>query len=112
MIMLLRQCADRNDSQDSGGTGVQCRPHRHDRRSFRCNRDDLEHAGMHVIKQMAVERPIAFLIRGQIEGCTATRLHDHDVLVWLEASRRAVDQFEEQAVQDGSGAPSWCCSPA
>src|SRR3546814_6740245 len=54
---------------------------------------------MHVIEQVAVEGPVALLVRGKVEGSAASWLHDHRMLLWLPVRRRAVDQFEEMAVQ-------------
>src|SRR3546814_9710804 len=54
---------------------------------------------MHVIEQVAVEGPVALLVGGKVEGSAASWLHDHRMLLWLPVRRRAVDQFEEMAVQ-------------
>src|SRR3546814_3434177 len=39
------------------------------------------------------------LVGGKVEGSAASWLHDHRMLLWLPVRRRAVDQFEEMAVQ-------------
>ena len=66
---------------------------------------------MHVIEQMAVEGPVAFLVGGEVEGGAAAGLDDYRVLLrlaigGLEALRPGCDPGLD-AVCDGilTGAP-------
>ena len=63
----------------------------------RPDRDDPHHAGMHVVEQVAVERPVAGRVGGQVEVDVAAGQDPHRVLERL-VRRIAVDHLEEMAV--------------
>src|SRR3546814_7620678 len=66
--------------------------------SPRTDADDAHHPGVHMVEQMAMERPIADCIGGEIEARGAPRLDKHRML-----ARRAIalprDQFEKMTVK-------------
>src|SRR3546814_4809339 len=67
------------------------------RLSLRSHAHDPHHAGLHVIEQMAVERPIADRISGKIPSHLTARLDDYRLFA-RSVITMAGDEFEEMAV--------------
>src|SRR3546814_6327992 len=73
------------------------------RASLRANAYDAHHSGVHMVEKVAVERPIAERVGGEIEGRDPARLDQHRML-----ARRAIalarHQLEKMAVEMDGGA--------
>src|SRR3546814_10577979 len=69
------------------------------RASLRANAYDAHHSGVHMVEKVAVERPIAERVGGEIEGRDPARLDQHRML-----ARRAIalarHQLEKMAVEE------------
>ena len=66
---------------------------------LRAHRHDLHHAGVHVVEKVAVERPVADRVGGQVEGDGCRRGRRLTVCLRGAWSPWPRHQFEEMAVQ-------------
>src|SRR3546814_9542875 len=68
------------------------------RASLRANAYDAHHSGVHMVEKVAVERPIAERVGGEIEGRDPARLDQHRMLA-RPALALARHQLEKMAVE-------------
>ena len=59
--------------------------------------DDLHHAGLHVVEQVAMERPVPGRVCRDVEGEFLGWFDNDGVLLWIVATI-AVDHLEKHAV--------------
>lgn len=59
--------------------------------SLRTNRDDLHHAGVHMIQEMAMEGPVTDLVRRDIERQSFSRFHNNRMLSGFTVSSTVYD---------------------
>ena len=65
---------------------------------WRNDADDLHHASVHVVKQMAVERPVTDMFCGDVDADPVCRLDRYCVLA-RHVMTTAIHEIEKHAVQ-------------
>src|SRR3546814_17334672 len=73
------------------------------RASLRANAYDAHHSGVHMVEKVAVERPIAERVGGEIEGRDPARLDQHRMLARraIALARHQPDKIDRKSVVQG-----------